>query len=194
MKDLKQAARGFLLNNDTVFRVNSQTVNGLCEFVKHLVDKGVLVEGPFNSDVNENCERAKWLMTNRLFDTEEYGEHPDVCELYGIIEDLQKTVQSTKYHQSAEVKSLDECELIVLSRYGFKSWNEAMRFYSTTDVLKKAKEAAEMYADQFKVSKIITDEDIKAHAIEAYPEENRVTQRLVYEFGAKWYRDQLNKQ
>lgn len=47
-------------------------------------------------DINENCERAKWLMVNRIFPPEEYGEHPDVCEMYGIIEELQKTVQPSK--------------------------------------------------------------------------------------------------
>lgn len=128
MKDLKKAAKDFcdtekISGKSWITNVHLDLISiddVMAKFAQHLVDKGELVEAPFNSNVNENCERAKWLMTNRLFDTEEYGEHPDVCELYGIIEDLQKTIQSNFI-------TIQEIEAQIYYTFPMESENSHMR-------------------------------------------------------------------
>ncbi len=111
--------------------------------------------------------------------------------------------------QLPEVKSLSECQLLVLSNYGFKSWNEALRFWSASEVLKKTNEAALMYGDQFKSSpastvKVISDEEIRDAAHYEYMqrhsgftnEQRDLDQsmrlcREAFKKGAKWVREQL---
>lgn len=87
------ASTGIWRNDENSGHIRNDLDLVLAKFLQSMIDQGHITEAPFNSDVNESCDRAKWLMENRLFDSEEYGEHPDVCELYEIIEDLQKSVK-----------------------------------------------------------------------------------------------------
>lgn len=71
-----------------------------------------------------------------------------------------------------EVKTLQQCKDEVGRKYLYKNWDDCISGFDSKEgiaiVGKRYDEASEMYADQFKVPKVITDEGLFDISLNAY--------------------------
>jgi len=118
--------------------------NIVSDFAEHLLEKGVLVEAKSSDDITQLAESTKKLIV-KLFPPLEFGEDPDVCELYESVEELEKmaTVREGKIQLTpAKVISDEKIEAKAIEL------DTDWRFYSGIGIKNHLLKMAKWYREQ----------------------------------------------